>query len=304
MFADRALTRAHLLPSKTLYDLCFRSIETTPMFGESNTANSIGPSRRGLWTGLAVGCLLLVTGAVLVSGTVDGLNFFGGRLADTTPSFPDPPKDEDARNPPRPERPDPVIPTRSPTPAPVIAPVNTKPTPVSAKPTPVSVRPTPTAAPEKPACARPGFAALLEPATEPIGTALARSLQASDLQARIVELSDVSRDSLGREDVDRIMAGDGSPVTGRIKEGTLVVAQLKIHVRPTVIDEATMTEVTGTMDLAIVRNLCGTITVQRHQDVSGRSVNETLDDGIRGLGEIFKEKIADLVRRGPGGNEQ
>jgi len=71
-------------------------------------------------------------------------------------------------------------------------------------------------------------------------------------------------------------------------------------VRQTVIDTAPMTAVGGTMDLAIVRNNCGTITVQRHFNVSGSSVNETMDDGIRGLGEIFKEKIADLVRRSPG----
>ena len=96
------------------------------------------------------------------------------------------------------------------------------------------------------------------------------------------------------------MAGDGSSVPGRINEGTLLVAQLKIQVRQTVIDEAPMIEVSGTMDLAIVRNNCGTITVQRHRNVFGRSVNETLDDGIRGLGEIFKEKIADLVRRSTG----
>jgi len=96
------------------------------------------------------------------------------------------------------------------------------------------------------------------------------------------------------------MAGDGSAVTGRIKEGTLLIAQIKVQVRQTVIDKAPMTEVGGTMELAIVRNNCGTITVQRHSDVSGRSVNETLDDGIRGLGEIFKEKIADLVGRSSG----
>jgi hypothetical protein len=51
------------------------------------------------------------------------------------------------------------------------------------------------------------------------------------------------------------------------------------------------------MDLAIVRNNCGAITVQRSRNVLGRSVNETLDDGVRGLGEIFREKIADLVKR-------
>ena len=61
-----------------------------------------------------------------------------------------------------------------------------------------------------------------------------------------------------------------------------------------------MTEVGGTMDLAIVRNNCGAITVERHINVFGRSVNVTMDDGVRGLGEIFKEKIADLVRRSPG----
>jgi hypothetical protein len=52
--------------------------------------------------------------------------------------------------------------------------------------------------------------------------------------------------------------------------------------------------------LAIVHNNCGTIIMQRYGNLFGRSVNVTMDDGIRGLGEIFKEKIADLVRRGPG----
>jgi hypothetical protein len=260
------------------------------MFGESNTASSIGPNRRGLWTGVAVGCLLLATAAVLVSGTVDGLNFFGRRLPDTTPNFPDPPKDEDARSPQRPERPDPQIPARSPTPS------TGSPTPTLAV-APVGLRKAPAAPPEKPACNRPGYAALLEPATDPIGTALARSLTASDLRTRIIEISDAGKDGLGRQDVDRIMAGDGSSVIGRVKEGTLVVAQLKVQVRQTVIDQAPMTEVVGTMDVAIVRNMCGTITVENHSNVAGRSVNETLDDGIRGLGEIFKEKIADLVGR-------
>jgi hypothetical protein len=134
---------------------------------------------------------------------------------------------------------------------------------------------------------------VLEPASDSIGTALARSLTASELQPRFVELSD---QGFGRQDVDRIMAGDGSSVAGQIKEGTLLIAQLKVIVRPTVIGEARMTEVGGTMNLAIVRNSCGTITVQRHPDVYARSVNETLDDGMRGLGEIFKEKIADFVR--------
>ncbi len=109
---------------------------------------------------------------------------------------------------------------------------------------------------------------------------------------------------MSREDVDRIMAGDGSSITGQFKEGTLLVAQLKVQVRQTVIAEAPMTEVGGTMELAIVRNNCGTITVQRHHDVYGRSVNETLDDGIRGLGEIFKEKIADLVGKAAAGSPQ
>jgi hypothetical protein len=295
------------------------------MFGESNTAGSIGPSRRGLWVGIMAGCLLLATGAVLVSGTVDGLNLFGGRLADSTPSFPDPPRDEDARNPqtpqnpPRPEHAGPLITTQSASPA---SPAATGAAPgvphavSSNAASPVASldlkRPAAAAAAStaRPACTRPGYAALLEPATDPIGTALARSLTASDLQTRIIELSDASgaakpsgansgatKQGLSREDVDRIMAGDGSSVTGQIKEGTLVVAQLKVQVRQTVIAEAPMTEVGGTMDLAIVRNNCGTITVQRHRDVYGRSVNETLDDGIRGLGEIFKEKIADLVGR-------
>jgi hypothetical protein len=144
---------------------------------------------------------------------------------------------------------------------------------------------------------------VLEPAADPINAALARSLYASDLRARVVSLDDAGSSSgtrLARADIDRIMAGDGSSVPARISEGTLVVAQLKIRVRPTSIDEASMIEVGGTMDLAIVRNACGTVTVQRHRDLSGRSVNETMDDGIRGLGEIFKEKIADLVRRSAG----
>jgi len=161
-----------------------------------------------------------------------------------------------------------------------------------------SVAPTPP--PERreaPPCALFGYAAVLEPATEPIGTALARSLRTSDLRARII---DPSGGVFGREDIDRIMAGDGSGLAGRFSEGTLLVAQLKIYVRQAVIDEAHMTDVGGTMDLAIVRNHCGTITVDRHRNVSGKSVNETLDDGIRGLGEIFREKIADLVRRSTG----
>jgi hypothetical protein len=152
----------------------------------------------------------------------------------------------------------------------------------------------------KPPCALSGYAAVLEPATDPVGTALARSLQASDLRARVIEPTDAGDARLARQDIDRIMAGDGSSVPGRINEGTLLVAQLKVQVRQTVIDQAPMTEVGGTMDLAIVRNNCGTITVQRHRDIFGRSVNVTMDDGIRGLGEIFKEKIADLLRRGPG----
>ena len=274
------------------------------MFGESNTASSIGPNRRGLWVGILVGCLLLVTGGALVSGTVDGLNFFGGHLADSTPTFSDPPKDDEQRSP---DQAAPAPSARSATtssaaPSFSVRSTATPPGPAAAASKPAAVPPKPAAAGpiEKPICARPGYAALLEPAADPIGTALARSLKTSDLQARIIELSEAgaaTRDSLAREDVDRIMAGDGSSVTGRIKEGTVVVARLKIQVRQTVIDQAPMTEVAGTMDLAIVRNNCGVITVDRHPDVPGRSVNETLEDGIRGLGEIFKEKIADLVRR-------
>jgi hypothetical protein len=268
------------------------------MFGESNT--SIGPSRRGLWTGLVVGCLILATAVVLVSGTVDGLNFFGRRLPDSTPRFSDPPKDEDSSNPDRStppisarsgppaprERPNPLNSAKSPTPTPSAAAVDRKP--AAAKPLP---------------CAPSGYAAVLEPVTDPVGTALARSLQASDLRVRVMDLSDGSDGRLARQDIDRIMAGDGSSVPGRLNEGTLLVAQLKVQVRQTVIAEAPMTEVGGTMDLAIVRNNCGAITVQRHRNVSGRSVNQTMDDGIRGLGEIFKEKIADLVRRGPGAEQ-
>jgi len=261
------------------------------MFGESNTQGSIGPNRRGLWVGIMVGCLLLVTGAALVSGTVDGLNFFGGHLADSTPTFSDPPKDDAPPNPPsqpNPQRPDPKpdpkinpqISARLPSPALAVAPVHTPRT--TAEP------------PVRTPCSRPGYAAVIEPAADPIGTALARSLKASDLQTRIIDPGD---GILDRQDLDRIMSGDGSPVTGRIKEGTFLVAQLKVQVRQTVIDQATMTEVLGTMDLAIVRNNCGAITVQNHRDVSARSVNETLDDGIRGLGEIFNEKIAELLRK-------
>jgi hypothetical protein len=66
------------------------------------------------------------------------------------------------------------------------------------------------------------------------------------------------------------------PWPGKFSEGTLLVAQLKIYVRQAVIDQAQMTDVGGTMDLAIVRNNCGTITVARHRNVSGKSVNETL----------------------------
>ncbi len=276
------------------YDLCKSK---TPMFGESNTP--IGPSRRGLWTSIALGCLILGTAAVLVSGTVDGLNVFGGRLPDSTPTFSDPPKDDDSRNPERSaapvsprssaaaprERPNPVNSTPSPTPAPGVAAGDRRP--AAAKP------------PEKPSCAPSGYAAVLEPAGDPVGTALARSLQVSDLRARVIDVSDVSEKPLARQDIDRIMAGDGSFVSGRINEGTLLVAVLRVQVRQTVIDAAPMTAVGGTMDLAIVRNNCGAITVQRHFNVSGKSVNETMDDGVRGLGEIFKEKIADLVRRNP-----
>jgi len=276
-----------------------------------------------VWTAVATGCLLLATAVALVSGTVDGLNVFGWRLADTTPSFPDAPKDRDAKDPKdrdankdlnkeptrkddgarRPQRPGSLMaaPSSMATPAPALTGVG------SSSPDAPVLKTAAAGPPAPKACARPGFAAVLDPASEPIGTALARSLAASDLQTRIITLSDASgansgaaKDGLGREDVDHIMAGDGSSVTGRIKEGTLLVAQLKVQIRQTVIAESPMTEVLGTMDLAIVRNLCGTITVQRHSAVDGRSVNETLDDGIRGLGEIFKEKIADLVGRGLG----
>ena len=309
------------------------------MFGESNSASAIGPSRRGLWIGLSVGCLLLATAAVLVSGTVDGLNFFGARLADTTPSFTDAPRDEDTGISQRPEplnstaqfrtrasRPEPIGSN-----APTVGSTGTKratngPSAAAngasaadgssngaalktATGTPAAnigpTRPTPARpAPAKSACARPGYAALLDPPSEPVGTALARSLSASDLQPRFITLTDpgaaaggAAKEGLDRQDLDRIMAGDGSAVTGQIKEGTLLVAQLKVLVRPTVIADSTMTEVRGTMDLAIVRNVCGTVTVQRHPEVFGRSVNETLEDGVRGLGEIFKEKIADLTAR-------
>jgi hypothetical protein len=271
------------------------------MFGESNTPTFIGPSRRGLWTGIAVSCLILGTAAVLLSGTVDGLNVFGRRLPDSTPHFSDPPKDEDSASPERStppnstrssppasrERPSPLNSTRPPAPTPGAAPVDRKP--AAAKP------------PVKPPCALSGYAAVLEPATDPVGTALARSLQASDLRARIIEPTDTGEGRLARQDIDRIMAGDGSSVPGRINEGTLLVVQLKVQVRQTVIAEAPMTEVGGTIDLAIVHNNCGTIIMQRYGNLFGRSVNVTMDDGIRGLGEIFKEKIADLVRRGPGG---
>jgi len=261
------------------------------MFGESNDLSSIGPNRRGLWVGIAAGCLILGTAACLVSGTVDGLNFFGGRLADSTPQFSDPPKADDARSPERRDPSSPAPSTARVTPAPAAAPLSPV-NPVN-PPSPVNSRPATAEPPRKPACTASGYAAVLEPVTDPVGTALARSLQASDLRTRIVTLSD---GGLTRQDIDRIMAGDGSSVTGRIAEGTLLVGQLTVHVRQTVIDEAPMTEVAGKMDLAIVRNNCGAITVQRQRDVSGRSVNETLDDGIRGLGEIFKEKIAEFVK--------
>jgi len=262
------------------------------MFGETDSTSSIGPNRRGLWAGIVAGCLILGTAACLVSGTVDGLNFFGGRLPDSTPNFPDPPKPDppkpdDSRPAERSEPPTVTRSTASATPAPTA-------TPVIPRPAPVDPRPAAAEPPRKPVCAPVGYAAVLEPATDPIGTALARSLKASDLRTRIIELSDRG---LGRQDIDRIMAGDGASVAGRISEGTLLVAHLTVQVRQTVIDEAPMTEVAGTMDLAIVRNNCGTVAVQRHRDISAKSVNETLDDGIRGLGEIFKEKIAELLRR-------
>ena len=75
------------------------------MFGESNTPSSIGPSRQGLWAGITAGCVLLATAAALVSGTVNGLNFFGARLPDTTPTFSDPPKDDDPKDVKTPQRP-------------------------------------------------------------------------------------------------------------------------------------------------------------------------------------------------------
>jgi len=246
------------------------------MFGEGNTTSSIGPSRRGVWVGTIVGCLLLATAVTVVSDTADGLSMFGGRLRDTTPTFADSPTDSGNEAELNPQRPSALIPPLARMPAASVTPKRAA-----------------TKTSMKPACVRPGYAAVLEPASEPIGTALARSLAASDLQPRFIELSDKG---FGRQDVDRIMAGDGSSVTSQIEEGTLVVAQLKVQVRQIVIGEAPMTEVGGTMSLAIVRNSCGTITVRRHPDLHARSVNETLDDGIRGLGEIFKEKIADLVR--------
>lgn len=286
------------------------------MFGESNSASSVGPSRRGLWTGVAVGCLLLITAAVLVSGTVDGLNLFGRRLPDSTPNFPDPPKEPDPRPEqraePRPEprldarpadRSAPPISTRStvtasqPVVTPAVTPVVTPaPSPTPVTPTPVAPEPR-----ETPACVLSGFAAVLDPATHPIGTALARSLRTSDLRARIIDAEEGrgtgNRGTLSHVDIDRIMAGDASAAAGRFYEGTLLVAHLKTYVRQAVIDEAHMTEVGGTMDLAIVRNNCGTITLERFRNVSGQSVNETVDGGMRGLGEIFKEKIVDLVRK-------
>jgi hypothetical protein len=267
------------------------------MFGETETPTSIGPNRRGLWAGLAAGCLILGTAACLVSGTVDGLNFFGGRLPDSTPNFPDPPKPDPKTDDSRPaERSEPLISTRST--ASATPPAAASAAPVKPRPAPADARPAAAEPPRKPVCAPSGYAAVLEPATDPIGTALARSLKASDLRTRIIELSDKG---LSRQDLDRIMAGDGSSVPGRISEGTLLVAQLTVHVRQTVIDEAPMTEVAGTMDLAIVRNNCGVVAVQRHRDISAKSVNETLDDGIRGLGEIFKERIEYFVGRGRGG---
>jgi hypothetical protein len=134
-----------------------------------------------------------------------------------------------------------------------------------------------------------------------VGTALVRSLAASDLKTRTIELDDKG---LRRADVDRIMAGDGSSVMGAIREGTLLVAQLKIEEHLTVIADAKMIEVAGTMDLAIVRNNCGAVTVQRHRGVSAKSVNETLEDGVRGLGEILKEKISTLVNPASGPSER
>jgi hypothetical protein len=264
------------------------------MFGASNISSSLGPGRRSLWMAVVVVCLLLSTAAILVSGTVDGLNVFGRRLPDSTPHFSDPPKerDDDARIVERSTPPAPA-PARSSAPAPRVRP-NSSTSARSATPAPPPARP-PAPAP----CAPSGYAAVLDPTTEPVGTALARSLQASDLRARIIELSDAGDGRFARADVDRIMAGDGSPVTSRISEGTLLVAELQVQARQTVIGDVPVAEVGGTMDLTIVRNNCGTITVQRHRNVSGRSMNATVDDGIRGLGEIFEEKIADLVGRSP-----
>lgn len=297
------------------------------MFGESTSPGSIGPSRRGLWVGAALGCLLLATGVVLVSRSADGLNFFGRPLADTTPTFSGAPKDDESRNPQRVERADSLIASRpqapaaraaaveskpapappvavaDPTPAPTTTPTTTPtpaPTPIDPRSTPAPAMasadptPTPVAPPETPVCTRPGYAVVLEPAADPISTALARALRSSELQPRIIQAA--SRE-FGREDIDRIMAGDGSFVAGRIDEGTLLVAQLRVHVQRTVIAYGAMADVRGTMDLAIVRNTCGTMTVQRHRDVFGRSVNQTISGGTQGLGEVFKEKIADLVSR-------
>ena len=257
------------------------------MFGENNNSSVIRPSRRSTWAGITVGCLMLSTAALLVSGTVDGLNVFGRRLPDSTPHFSDPPKDEGSRSP---ERPTPVAPpavsTRSSAPLPRDRATSVTP----ARPAAPPVRP-----PAPPPCAPSGYAAAIDPSGDAVGTALARSLQASDLRARVIELSDGDAERPASLNIARIMAGDGSSVIGRITEGTLLAAQLRVQVRRIAIAEAPMIEVAGNMDLAIVHNNCGAIAEERHRNVFGRSVNATLDDGIRGLGEIFKEKIGDIV---------
>ena len=305
------------------------------MFGEGNTVRPIGPRNRGRWVGLAVGCLLLATAVVLVSGTVDGLNFFGRRLPDTTPSFSDPPREpatdkdssvvatpgksatkDDARSPARfrsltstqlskpavssaQSSKAPPIPAQPPSATPASS--TQSPRPLGAPPVGLKMGTSEAAVPKPPPCARSGHAAVLQPVDEPIGSALARSLTSSDPSMRIIEFNN---NGFRREDADRILAGETPPALGQIREGTLLVAQLRTQERRTIIDEAPMTEVAGTMDLAIVRNNCGTIAIERHRDVRGRSVNEKLDDGIRGLGEIFKEKIIEFMKsaEAPGKN--
>ena len=281
------------------------------MFGEGNTARPIGPRNRGRWIGTSIGCLLLATGVVLVSGTVDGLNLFGYRLADSTPSFSDPPIEsphdanetavaatpanqttskttnkKDLRSP---------AATRAKTAA--LAP---KPRPMSTPSTrpptapPLNLKVGVNEVPAKPPCSLPGYAVAFDPPAEPVGAAFARSLMSSDLQTRTIEFKN---GGFARDDADRILAGENPSLLGQIREGTLVVARLKTRERRITIDDAPRIEVAGTMDVAIVRDNCGTIVVQRHYSVFGRSVNETWEDSVRGLGEIFKEKIVDLVKR-------